>query len=249
MELEVFKSINSIMSDLSKEGISKDRCNAQQGYAFRGIDDIYNTLSSLISKHNLCIIPFCEERNSTERATLKGGVIFYTTVRMRYRLISSIDGSQVECCTVGEAMDSADKSTNKAMSAAYKYLCLQIFCIPTEGDNDADATTPPQLTGRSDFEKDATSQKRAFNKAVKDGATTAPEIQTPLSERANKCLDWLNSLTAKQFAAKANSAKDSAHDLRDACLSASVPELTDIGLRIAKKLKEFEPDIDDTIPY
>jgi hypothetical protein len=38
-------------------------------------------------------------------------------------------------------MDSGDKATNKAMSAAFKYACLQAFCIPTEGDNDADATT------------------------------------------------------------------------------------------------------------
>ena len=38
-------------------------------------------------------------------------------------------------------MDSGDKATNKAMSAAYKYAALQTFCIPTEGDNDADATT------------------------------------------------------------------------------------------------------------
>lgn len=38
-------------------------------------------------------------------------------------------------------MDSGDKATNKAMSAAYKYAAFQAFCIPTEGDNDADATT------------------------------------------------------------------------------------------------------------
>jgi hypothetical protein len=37
-------------------------------------------------------------------------------------------------------MDSADKATNKAMSAAYKYMAMQTFCIPTEGDNDADAS-------------------------------------------------------------------------------------------------------------
>lgn len=43
--------------------------------------------------------------------------------------------------TFGEAMDSADKATNKAMSAAYKYAALMAFAIPTEGDNDADATT------------------------------------------------------------------------------------------------------------
>ena len=38
-------------------------------------------------------------------------------------------------------MDTADKATNKAMSAAYKYMAMEVFCIPTEGDNDADATT------------------------------------------------------------------------------------------------------------
>jgi hypothetical protein len=27
------------------------------------------------------------------------------------------------------------------MSAAYKSACMEVFCIPTEGDNDADATT------------------------------------------------------------------------------------------------------------
>lgn len=141
-ELAVYKSIAKITGELATRGISKDRKNAQQGYSFRGIDDIYNTLSKLLAEHELCIFPYCEYRETTERTTQKGGVIFYTTVKMKYKLISAIDGSSVECCTVGEAMDSADKSTNKAMSAAYKYLCLQIFCIPTEGDNDADATTP-----------------------------------------------------------------------------------------------------------
>jgi hypothetical protein len=39
-------------------------------------------------------------------------------------------------------MDTSDKATNKAMSAAYKYAALQAFAIPTEGDNDADSHTP-----------------------------------------------------------------------------------------------------------
>jgi hypothetical protein len=52
-----------------------------------------------------------------------------------------MDGSKHVVKTCGEAMDSADKATNKAMSAAYKYALFQAFCIPTEGDNDADATT------------------------------------------------------------------------------------------------------------
>jgi hypothetical protein len=36
-------------------------------------------------------------------------------------------------------MDSADKATNKAMSAAYKYLALLVFCIPTEASAETDA--------------------------------------------------------------------------------------------------------------
>jgi hypothetical protein len=38
-------------------------------------------------------------------------------------------------------MDTTDKATNKAMSAAYKYAALLTFAIPTEGDNDADTHT------------------------------------------------------------------------------------------------------------
>lgn len=32
-------------------------------------------------------------------------------------------------------MDSGDKSLNKALSAAYKYACFQLFCIPTESES------------------------------------------------------------------------------------------------------------------
>lgn len=138
----IYKAINAVMEELSKEGISKNRKNQQQGYAFRGIDDIYNTLSELLSKNGIVIYPVVKSREQTERKTKNDTAAFYTNVIVEYHVCSSVDGSEFVCCTAGEAMDSADKSTNKAMSAAYKYLCLQLFCIPTEGDNDADATTP-----------------------------------------------------------------------------------------------------------
>lgn len=141
MEKQIYKSINAIQSDLAKVGISKDRRNQQQGYAFRGIDDVYAALAPLLAKHNVCILPRTTEHKVIERQTQRGGVLFYTTVRVEFDFVSSIDSSVHTCIIYGEAMDSADKSTNKAMSAAYKYACLQTFCIPTEGDNDADATT------------------------------------------------------------------------------------------------------------
>ncbi|MGB2578186.1 hypothetical protein AAIR98_000877 [Elusimicrobium simillimum] len=144
-QLGVYKAIINIMAELAKSGISKDRKNQQQGYVFRGVDDMYNKLAPLLSKNNLCILPTVLDRHTTERQTQKGGVLFYTTVKTKFTFVCAEDGSTQEVTFDGEAMDTADKSTNKAMSAAYKYMCMQTFCIPTKGDNDPDATTPDPL--------------------------------------------------------------------------------------------------------
>lgn len=139
---KVYAAIAAVTADMAKEGIAKGRRNSQQGYQFRGIDDVYNALSPVLAKHKLCILPRVTERRVQERETQRGGVIFYVTVRVEFDFVSAEDGSVHTVCTYGEAMDSGDKATNKAMSAAYKYAAFQTFCIPTEGDNDADATTP-----------------------------------------------------------------------------------------------------------
>lgn len=137
----IYAAIAAVMTEMGKDGISKDRKNDQQGYKFRGIDDVYNALAPMLARHDLIVIPKVLTREQVERKTAKGYPIFYVTCQVEFTLICSLDGSSVQCVTYGEAMDSADKATNKAMSAAYKYMAMQTFCIPTEGDNDADATT------------------------------------------------------------------------------------------------------------
>lgn len=138
---KVYEAINRITALMAKEGISKNRKNQQQGYAFRGIDDVYSALSAALAENKLCILPRVLSRSVSERETARGGVLFYTVLDVEFDFVSSEDGSKHVVRMVGEAMDSGDKSSNKAMSAAYKYACLQTFCVPTEGDNDADATT------------------------------------------------------------------------------------------------------------
>lgn len=137
----VFSAIAAVMSDVSKEGIGKDRRNDTQGYKFRGIDDVYNALAPVLAKHDLCIVPSVLSREVVERKNQKGNALFYVTCQVEFTLICANDGSSIKAVTYGEAMDSGDKATNKAMSAAYKYMAMQTFCIPTEGDNDADQTT------------------------------------------------------------------------------------------------------------
>lgn len=138
----VVRAINAVTKEIAKDGISKDRKNASQGYSFRGIDDVLNVLASIITTNELVIIPHMRSREQVERTTAKGGVLFYVTVEADYTFISAQDGTEHTVGPFyGEAMDSADKATNKAMSAAYKYMAIQTFCIPTRGDNDADETT------------------------------------------------------------------------------------------------------------
>lgn len=139
---DVYRAICDVAKAISRDGIAKSKNNQQQGYKFRGIDDIYNALSAVIAGAELCILPRMAERLQEERATKTGGLLFYVTVRAEFDFVSARDGSKHTVTMYGEAMDSADKATNKAMSAAYKYACLQVFCIPTEGMEDADAHTP-----------------------------------------------------------------------------------------------------------
>ena len=141
--MSVYKAINAVQSELCKVGIAKDSRNTQgQGYNFRGIDAVYNVLSGIMAEKGLCIIPRMISRQCEERESKNGNALFYVTVEAEFDLICAEDGSKHTARTFGEAMDSSDKATNKAMSAAYKYMAFQTFAIPTEGDNDADAHTP-----------------------------------------------------------------------------------------------------------
>ena len=157
--MKVYKAISGVSNELLP-GIAKGSKNQQQGFMFRGIDAVYNALAPALVKHGLLILPRMISRESTERTTKNGGVLFYVTVEAEFDFISTEDGSKHTVKTYGEAMDSGDKATNKAMSIAYKYAAFQAFCIPTEETSiDADATThsvAPMQQGQS--------QKQALNK-------------------------------------------------------------------------------------
>ncbi|ENC9771262.1 TPA: ERF family protein [Citrobacter koseri] len=137
---KVYSAISAVAKEMATTGISKDRRNQQQGFNFRGIDQVYNALAPALVNHGLLILPRITERTVTERTTQKGGVLFYVVVKAEFDFVSTEDGSIHTVTTYGEAMDSGDKATNKAMSIAYKYAAFQAFCIPTEETAiDADA--------------------------------------------------------------------------------------------------------------
>jgi hypothetical protein len=139
----VYAAISKVTEILARTGIGKTGRNEQQGYAFRGIDAIYNALAPALVEAHLIMLPTFGERIVSERVTPKGGTIFTVVLPATYALICTDDGSKVDVHVVGEGMDSGDKATNKAMTAAHKYAAVQAFTIPFAGVDDADQTTPP----------------------------------------------------------------------------------------------------------
>jgi len=137
--MKVYQAINAVQGALAKTGIAKNRTNTQgSGFKFRGIDDVYNAIAPLLADHGLCILPRMLSRVCEERTSKSGGALFYVTIEAEFDFVAIEDGSKHTVKTYGEAMDSGDKATNKAMSSAYKYACFQSFAIPLEGEPDAD---------------------------------------------------------------------------------------------------------------
>ena len=138
---KVYQAINAVAADLGKRGIAKLQTNTQDSYQFRGIDDVYNGLSPALASHGLCILPRVLERVSADRAGDQGNLLVSVSVKVAFDLVSVEDGSVHVIESYGEALDSGDKATSKAMTAAFKYAVLQAFCIPLTGMGDADATS------------------------------------------------------------------------------------------------------------
>lgn len=167
---KIYAAMNAVMAEIGP--IAKNRQNEMQRYQFRGIDDIYNAIQAPLVKHKVFSVPELLEDKREERQTSKGGILIYTILKIKYTFYAE-DGSSVSAIVQGEAMDSSDKSTNKAMSAAQKYLFLQIFNIPTEDDKDTEAETPDPLPKQTGPGKISEGQRtRLYTIATKHGWST-----------------------------------------------------------------------------
>lgn len=143
----IFAALGRVNSEI--DAIGKNSVNQQQRFKFRGIDDIYNALHPILARNGIIPVPDVIDMRREEKPTKSGGMLYFTLVTVRYTFVSTEDGSSVSATVVGEGMDSADKSTSKAMSIALKYALFQVFTIPTEEFKDPDSETPEATRPRT----------------------------------------------------------------------------------------------------
>lgn len=133
--MEIYKRLVEINKEV--EPIKKEKTNQQQGFKFRGIDDVMISLHDLLAKHDVFITSEILGSTATERQTKSGGVLFYKEIDYKFNFFTT-DGSSVSTTVRGEAMDSGDKGSNKCISIALKYALFNMFLIPTAETAKAD---------------------------------------------------------------------------------------------------------------
>ena len=168
----IYKKIIEVMADIN--AIGKDRRNQQQGFQFRGIDDVMNELHSSLAKCGVFVLPKVLEETRTTGKTSRGGDMFYTRLKINFGFYAE-DGSHVDAVVIGEAMDTGDKASNKALSIGLKYAMLQVFCIPTEDEKDPDAVSPQPAAGTMQQQPQQKKPAAKFDFEPKGGETTSAE--------------------------------------------------------------------------
>ena len=168
----IYKSIIDVMKKIN--AIGKDRKNDTQHFNYRGIDDVMNELHGALSECGVFVVPEVLEENRSTGKSNKGNDLFYTRQKIRFTFYAA-DGSSVSAVVIGEAMDSGDKASNKALSIGLKYAMLQVFCIPTEDEKDPDAQSPQPQAGSMKPASKPAPKKAAFDFTPKGGEATPEE--------------------------------------------------------------------------
>jgi hypothetical protein len=132
----IVQSLNEVMKAVG--AIAKSDRNSAQGFNFRGIDSVVNAVSPQLQKHGVVVMPSVEDYDYSNVEIGKNRTMMgHVKVKVTYTFVGP-EGDAIKATVVGEAMDSGDKATAKAMSVAFRTALLQALCLPTD-DVDPDA--------------------------------------------------------------------------------------------------------------
>jgi hypothetical protein len=142
----ILKAMHAVMSEVG--AIEKARTNPQQGYKFRGIDEVLEALQPLFVKRGVICTQEVLHHEREMLATKSGGTMVSVRLKVLHTYRAVSDDSFVTATTWGEAMDAGDKASNKAMAAALKYAHCFSFTIPTrDPELDTETASPETRHG------------------------------------------------------------------------------------------------------
>lgn len=130
--MKVHEALSAVMADVQAVGKGgKVEIKGRPGYSFRGIDAVVNAVGPALREHGVIVLPKVLDKRYRDFETSNGNLQHECVVEVEYRFIGP-EGDELACSAVGEAADSGDKATPKAMSVAFRTALLIALCIPTD---------------------------------------------------------------------------------------------------------------------
>ena len=119
--------------------MSKDERNPQ-GWSYTSVMNMLDFVRPSMASRGLVLIPDVESCEWSEGQSARGTATTTCHMTVRWTLYSS-DGASISFRTVGEALDTSDKATGKAMTAAQKLAVSKLVMMSTgDATEDADAS-------------------------------------------------------------------------------------------------------------
>lgn len=193
-------SIHQLLIEARRQvgAVGKTGRNREQGYDYRGIDDVVNAASPIFARLGILILPTLESATYRDVRTSKDKPSREVTVEVTYRFIGS-QGDFLDIKVPGESMDSGDKGTPKAMSVALRIALLQALMIPTK-----ELHPDPDSQSYERADPGAQAAQREANQPSRETllstvATLSTELQQSMGIGEYEYLDWLVKVLKQAF--------------------------------------------------
>jgi hypothetical protein len=123
-----------VMADVQSVGKADRRDDVGGRYNFRGVDRVVNAVGPALRRHGVVVIPVrVFDVDYKETKTSGGKVMQECTLKVEWAVIGPMgDELPVSLQSAGQANDTSDKATAKAMSVAQRVLFLTGLHIPTQ---------------------------------------------------------------------------------------------------------------------
>lgn len=162
--LNIYQRILAVMAEV--DYIQKSQKTVNNQYRFVSHDQVAAKIHPQLVKHGIVVVPTTKSIAQEEFAVMQKGervVQQRTQVCLSTKFVNVEDPQDcVEIETWGYAIDSSDKGPGKAVSYAYKYALLKMFCLETGEDPDQVAHEDSQVAPISSH------QKRELEKMIGD---------------------------------------------------------------------------------
>lgn len=182
-------AIAAVMQDVTAVAKGDQFNGGQTRYAYRGVDRVVTALSASMRKHGLIMLPQATEPPVYAEVTTTGGkAAVRVTVTVTYVLVHTGNGEELRVTVPGEAMDSSDKATAKAMSVAWRTALLQTFFLPTdEPDPDSErielgqpgfrgASSPANQERLRQYDERAEQTRASWQSAIEEAGNDFEEL-------------------------------------------------------------------------